>query len=130
MDMKFYRCNACGKIVANVKESDSSLICCGEEMKPLIPQTMETGTEKHQPVWEMVGNKVYVTVGSMPHPMTEEHHIEWIAVQTKQGNQRKKLEIGAEPRACFALCHGDEVEAVYAFCNLHMLWKAKEGAIK
>lgn len=130
MDMKFYRCNVCGKIVANVKESDSSLICCGEEMKPLIPQTMETGTEKHQPVWEMVGNKVYVTVGSMPHPMTEEHHIEWIAVQTKQGNQRKKLEIGAEPRACFALCHGDEVEAVYAFCNLHMLWKAKEGAIK
>ena len=58
------------------------------------------------------------------HPMLPEHYIEWIALKTKFGNQRKVLAPGAEPKACFAVCEGDEVEAVYAYCNLHSLWKA------
>ena len=70
------------------------------------------------------GNKVFVTVGSVEHPMLPEHYIEWISLQTKAGNQRKPLQPGQAPKACFSLCEGDEVEAVYAYCNLHSLWKA------
>ena len=57
--------------------------------------------------------------------MVEEHFIEWIALQTKQGNQRKALKPGEAPEACFKICDGDEVVAVYAYCNLHSLWKAE-----
>ena len=56
--------------------------------------------------------------------MLSEHYIEWVSVQTKQGNQRKQLVPGAAPEVCFAICEGDDVEAVYAYCNLHGLWKA------
>ena len=80
---------------------------------------------KHVPSFEVKGDVVEVTVGSVEHPMLEEHYIEWIAVQTKQGNQRKSLEPGEPPKACFRICDGDEVEAVYAYCNLHSLWKAE-----
>ena len=65
-----------------------------------------------------------VKVGSVEHPMLPEHYIEWVSLQTKQGNQRKELHPGEKPEVCFALCEGDEVEAVYAYCNLHSLWKA------
>ena len=67
---------------------------------------------------------VHVKVGSVEHPMLPEHYIEWVSLQTKQGNQRKELHPGEKPEVCFALCEGDEVEAVYAYCNLHSLWKA------
>ena len=69
-------------------------------------------------------NKVIVKIGSVAHPMLEEHFIEWVALKTKFGNQRKQLKPGEEPVVCFPLCEGDEVEAVYAYCNLHGLWKA------
>ena len=68
---------------------------------------------------------VYVTVGSVEHPMTDAHLIEWIALQTNAGNQRKVLRPGDKPQACFALCEGEVVEAVYAYCNLHSLWKSE-----
>ena len=69
-------------------------------------------------------NKVLVTVGEVTHPMQEEHYIEWISIQTKFGNQRKVLKASDKPEVCFALCEEDEVEALYAYCNLHGLWKA------
>ena len=69
-------------------------------------------------------NKVFVTVGEVEHPMQEEHHIEWISIQTKFGNQRKAVPLNGKPEVCFSLCDGDEVECVYAYCNLHGLWKA------
>ena len=78
----------------------------------------------HRRVYTVEGNKVHVTVGAVEHPMAEEHYIEWVSLQTKSGNQRKALQPGQEPKTCFALCEGDEVEAVYAYCNLHGLWKA------
>ena len=93
-------------------------------MKEIIPGTTDAAVEKHVPVYRTEGNKVYVTVGEVEHPMLPEHYIEWISLQTKSGNQRKCLKPGDEPKACFALCEGDEVEAVYAYCNLHSLWKA------
>ena len=124
MEMKFYRCAKCGKIVAMVKNSPCPTMCCGEAMQEIIPGTTDASVEKHVPVWEVKGNLVTVTVGAAPHPMEEKHYNEWISLKTKSGNQRKALSPGQEPKACFAICEGDEVEAVYAYCNLHSLWKA------
>ena len=122
--MKFYRCKHCGKIIAVVNGVKVPTICCGEVMEELVPGTSDGAAEKHVPVYEVKDNMVYVTVGSVEHPMTEEHYIQWIAIQTKQGNQRKALKPNDPPKACFALCEGDEVLSVYAYCNLHSLWKA------
>ncbi len=122
--MKFYICEHCGNIIAFVKESGVPVVCCGEKMTEIVPNTVDAAVEKHSPVVKKEGNKVVVTVGSVEHPMTAEHSIQWVALQTKSGNQRKLLEPGMKPELCFALCEGDEVISVYAYCNLHGLWKA------
>jgi superoxide reductase len=124
MEMKFYRCRHCGNIIAYVKNSGVAVVCCGEKMQELVANTVEASYEKHIPVVKVEGDRVEVRVGSIDHPMIPEHYIEWIALQTKQGNQRKALNPGDEPAVCFAICPGDEVEAVYEYCNLHGLWKA------
>ena len=124
MEMKFYICKTCGNMIAMVKKSGVPVMCCGQKMTELEPGTTDAAVEKHVPVFEIKDNKVFVTVGSVEHPMLDEHFIEWIAVQTTAGNQRKALKPGDKPQACFALCEGEEIEAVYAYCNLHSLWKA------
>lgn len=123
MEMKFYICAHCGKIIAVVKETGVPVMCCGEKMSEIIPGTTDAASEKHIPVYEVEGGKVTVTVGAVSHPMTEEHYIEWISLKTKEGNQRKALKPGDEPKACFYIGEDDEIEAVYAYCNLHSLWK-------
>ncbi len=124
MELKFYRCPVCGQIVAIVKETGSPLICCGQEMQEIKAGVSDGAAEKHVPVYEVKDNIVTVKVGSVDHPMLPEHYIEWIAIQTKNGNQRKALKPGEAPKASFAILEGDEVVAVYAYCNLHSLWKA------
>ena len=124
MEMKFYKCKHCGNIVAMVRQSGAPISCCGEKMTELVPGTTDAAVEKHVPVFEVKDGKVIVTVGEVAHPMAPEHYIQWIAISTDQGNQRKVLEPGDEPKACFALCEGEEPLAVYAYCNLHGLWKA------
>ena len=124
MQQKFYICEHCGKMVALVKESGVPVVCCGQVMKEIVPGTTDASIEKHVPVYTVEGNKVHVTVGSVEHPMTQEHYIEWVSLQTTGGNQRKALKPNQKPEVCFALCEGDQVEAVYAYCNLHSLWKA------
>ena len=124
MEMKFYKCSVCGQIVAIVKETGVPLICCGKPMEEIIPGTTDAAVEKHVPVYEVKDNTVEVTVGEVEHPMLDVHYIEWVSLQTKFGNQRKALKPGDAPKVCFALCEGDEVQAVYAYCNLHGLWKA------
>ena len=124
MEMKFYRCARCGQIVAIVKATGVPVVCCGEKMQEIIPGTTDASLEKHVPVYEVGNGRVLVTVGSAAHPMIPEHYIEWVSLQTKFGNQRKALKPGDEPKVCFSICEGDEVEAVYAYCNLHSLWKA------
>ena len=124
MEQKFYRCEHCGNIIAMVKNSGVPVVCCGEKMKEIIPGTVDASLEKHVPVFEIKDNVVYVTVGAVAHPMEEKHFIEWISLQTSGGNQRKVLTPGSEPKAAFAICEGETVEAVYAYCNLHGLWKA------
>lgn len=124
MEMKFYRCKRCGQMVAIVDKKTCPVMCCGEAMEEIIPGTSDGAAEKHVPVYEVKDNIVTVRVGEVDHPMLEEHYIEWIALQSKNGNQRKALKPGDAPVATFALVEGDEVEAVYAYCNLHSLWKA------
>ena len=123
MELKFYKCNHCGNIIAVVKASGAPISCCGEKMTEIVPGTADAAVEKHVPVVEITDGKVIVTVGEVAHPMAPEHYIEWIAISTDQGNQRKMLEPGDEPKACFALCDGEKFEAAYAYCNLHGLWK-------
>lgn len=124
MKQKFYICNTCGNIVAMVHSSGVPIICCGDEMSEIIPGTVDASREKHVPVYTVEGNMVHVKVGSEEHPMTDNHYIEWISIQTDKGNQRKELKPGDKPEACFALCDGEKVEAVFEYCNLHSLWKA------
>ena len=121
--MKFYKCEICGKIVAMVKETPVDTMCCGQAMRELVPGTTDGAAEKHVPVYTLEGNTVKVKVGSMEHPMTDAHHIEWIAIETENGNQRKELKPGDKPEATFALVPRDKVKSVYEYCNLHGLWK-------
>ena len=123
MDMKFYRCKHCGQIVAIVKKTGAPIVCCGEEMEEIIPGSVDASLEKHVPVFTVKGNVVEVKIGSVDHPMIPEHYIEWVSLQTKEGNQRKALKPGDKPVVSFYIAPGDEVEAVYAYCNLHGLWK-------
>lgn len=124
MQLKFYYCKHCGKIIAIVKDSQVPTICCGEEMLELIPGTSDGIAEKHVPVIKVTGNTVSVTVGSKIHPSENEHYIEWILLQTDKGLQQKWLSPGNAPKADFAVMTGEHVEAAYEFCNLHKLWKA------
>ena len=121
--MKFYKCEICGKIVAMVKETPVDTMCCGQAMRELVPGTTDGAVEKHVPVYTLEGNTVKVKVGSVEHPMTDAHHIEWIAIETENGNQRKELKPGDKPEATFALVPRDKVKNVYEYCNLHWLWK-------
>ena len=125
MDLKFFVCKHCGNIIALVKDKGVPIKCCGETMQELEPNTTEAAHEKHVPVILQEGNRVVVQVGSAPHPMAEEHFIEWICLQTRQGNQRKCLHPGDRPEACFMICDDDEPVAALAYCNLHGLWKKK-----
>ena len=124
MEMKFYKCTRCGQIVAIVKKTGAPVMCCGQAMEEIVPGSVDAAAEKHVPVIDVQGTQVTVTVGSVEHPMLPEHFIEWIALQTANGNQRKTLKAGDAPQAVFAICEGDTIEAAYAYCNLHGLWKA------
>lgn len=124
MELKFYICEHCGNIVVKVKDAKVPVMCCGQKMKEIIPGTTDAAVEKHVPVYQVEDHIVKVSVGSVAHPMLEAHSIEWIYLLTKEGTQCKYLKPGEKPEASFALTEGDEVEAVYAYCNLHGLWKA------
>lgn len=124
--LKFYICDHCGNIIAYAENKGVPVICCGEIMRELKPNTTDAATEKHVPVISVDGKIVTVTVGSVAHPMTEEHHISWIALETKEGNQRKELPVNGPSSAKFALSENDELLFAYAYCNLHGLWKASK----
>ena len=123
MELKFYICENCGNIVAKIKDSGVPVMCCGQKMTEIKAGTTDAAVEKHVPVVKVEDTKVFVTVGEVEHPMVQEHYIEWILLSTDKGNQRKCLKPGDEPKACFALCDDENIEAVYAYCNLHSLGK-------
>jgi len=123
-ETRFYICEKCGNTVGMIHSSGVPLMCCGQKMAKLEAGTVEASKEKHIPVVTVEGNTVKVSVGSVEHPMTEEHSILWVYLQTSKGGQRKCLEVGKAPVVTFALAD-EEPLAVYAYCNLHGLWMAE-----
>ena len=121
---KFYICKHCKNVIGFINNTGVPLICCGEKMSELVPNTTDAATEKHVPVITVSGNIVTVDIGSVPHPMAVEHFIEWVYIQTEKGGQRKTLSPGDKPSVTFSLTDDDKLEAAFAYCNIHGLWKA------
>ncbi len=121
---RFFICKHCGNLVGMIHDSNVPMMCCGERMTELVPGSVDASKEKHVPVVTVDGNKVKVDVGSIAHPMTEEHLIQWVYLESEHGGQRKSLSAGEAPQAVFAL-EGDKPVAAYAYCNLHGLWKTE-----
>ncbi len=124
MKIKFYICKHCGNIVAMIRDCGAAVKCCGEKMQEIIPGTSEGAQEKHVPVYNVNGETVTVSVGEIEHPMTPEHYIEWVCIESNDGIQLKKLKPNTSPKISFSLSKDDKVKSVYAFCNLHSLWKS------
>ena len=123
MATKFYKCRHCGNVIEKIVDSNVPVVCCGEPMEELIPNTVDASTEKHVPVvTQLDACTIKVNVGSTPHPMTEEHHIAFIYVETVRGGIRMNLK--DSPEAVICTCSGKPI-AVYEYCNLHGLWKTE-----
>ncbi len=123
-ETRFFICEHCGNIVGLINNAGVPLKCCGQNMTELIPNTVEASTEKHLPVVSVEDDFVKVAIGETLHPMTEEHSIQWVYLQTDKGGQRKNLLPGESPEVTFAL-YDEKPLAVYAYCNLHGLWKTE-----
>lgn len=121
-EQKFFRCKHCGNLVGFINNAGIPMVCCNEPMEELCPNTTEAATEKHIPEVSVNERLVHAKIGSVPHPMTEEHHIEFIYLQTENGGQMRRLKVGAEAHAMFAVLE-DKPMQVFAYCNLHGLWK-------
>lgn len=121
----FYYCTVCGNIIEKIHDSGNDVTCCMKTMVELEPGTTDGKAEFHVPVCKQEGNKVKICIGQEPHPMTEEHHIEWVQIVTNKGVGRQYLKPGDKPEACFHLCEDEKICEIYAYCNLHKLWKAK-----
>ena len=117
---EIYRCPICGNIVEVMNAGAGTVVCCGKPMVCLEANTVDAAQEKHVPVVERIEGGWKVTVGSVLHPMTEEHYIQWIELHTKNAVMRKELTPQSEPLAVFRTT--DEVVCVREYCNLHGLW--------
>ena len=121
--LQIYKCMACGNIVEVLHGGDGELVCCGQPMTNLPEQTADAATEKHVPVIEKTDAGIMVKVGSVPHPMTEEHHIEWIEIIADGKAYRQFLNPGDQPQAVFNI-DADSVTA-REHCTIHGLWKGQ-----
>ena len=92
-------------------------------MDKLKANTTDAAVEKHVPDVDISGDMVTVKVGTTPHPMMDNHYIQWIVLETEQGYQQKSLKPGDKPEVEFSVCGDDKPVAAYAYCNLHGLWK-------
>ncbi len=119
---KFLLCERCKNLVGVIDDAGVPIWCCNQEMKELIPNTTDAAGEKHLPVVTVEGDTVKVSVGSVKHPMQTEHYIEWVYLLTEKSGHRKVLSPDDKPEVTFNTS-GDKPIAVYAYCNLHGLWK-------
>lgn len=118
----FYVCKHCGNVAMKPVDSGVSLVCCGEEMARLEPNSTDASPEKHVPQVSVLGDIVRVQVGSAEHPMEQDHYIEWVYLVTEHGSQSYCLKPGDAPVAEFTLTN-DKPLAVFAYCNKHGLWR-------
>ena len=125
MALKFYLCKHCGNIAVKPFDSGVPLVCCGEKMTEIVPNTEDAAVEKHVPAVTVDGANVHVQVGGVLHPMTPEHWITFICLETEQGYQIKQLTSDDQPVADFAVVEGDRPLRVYEHCNIHGLWVAE-----
>jgi len=110
-------------IIGVIHDAGVPMMCCGQKMTKMEAGTVEASREKHVPVVSYENGLVKVAIGSVAHPMVPEHSIEWVYLQTDRGGQRKNLAPGEAPEVTFAVAD-EKPLAVYAYCNLHGLWKA------
>jgi len=118
----FFICKHCGNLATFILKKGGMIECGSEKMADIIPNTVDASVEKHKPVVTVSGESVTVEIGSVLHPMQDDHNIPFVYLETKRGNQCKYLKPGEEPKATFTLSN-DKPIAVYAYCNLHGLWK-------
>ena len=130
-NQKFFICKNCGNLAGLIENKGIPMVCCGEKMTELVPNTVEASAEKHLPVAAQSACScgcgcIYlnVQIGSVPHPMEEAHNISFVYAETERGGQRKCLKPGDEPKVTFGFSN-DKPIAVYAYCNLHGLWKTE-----
>ena len=122
--MKFYKCKTCGNFITHLSNEVGKVVCCGKQMEELVPNTVEASVEKHLPVYNVIGNEVFIKVGEVAHPMLNEHFITAIILETDKGSYIKKLTPNTSAEATFELANDEKIIAVYEYCNLHGLWKA------
>ena len=125
MENRFYICEHCGNLIDMIQSAGVPVMCCGQKMTALTPNTTDAAEEKHVPVIAYAENTVTVAIGEVEHPMTEAHHIAWVYLVTDQGTQRKALPVDGAPFVSFALGEEEKPLAAYAYCNLHGLWMAE-----
>lgn len=122
--MEFYFCKSCENLIVPVEHGSGRPFCCGEKMQQLQPAAERAPLDRHAPVVSEVWGKIIVSVGSNPHPMTEEHYIKWIFLRTWFGIQLRRLKPGDAPEAIFTINDGDQVIDAYAFCSQHKIWRS------
>ena len=127
---KIYRCSVCGNILLSIEDSGVTPHCCGKPMEEPAVHMLDTNYEKHLPVVQVSGTTVSVCVGEEDHPMTEEHYIQWIILETCQRVEVVRLRPGEKPAAEFQLSVGECAVSVGAFCNIHGLWVWEEEAFR
>lgn len=119
--LEIYKCELCGIIVEVLGGGKGTLVCCNQPMTLLDEQTADAATEKHVPVIEKTDDGYRVTVGSVPHPMEDEHYIEWIELLADGVACRRFLKPGDAPEATFCVCA--TLVSAREHCNVHGLWK-------
>lgn len=120
----FYKCSACGNVVDIIEDSGKDITCCGKKLEKLEPNVVEASAEKHLPVAEIDGDIITVRVGTVEHPMVDEHFIKWVSVMSANRVQRVFLAPHQKPEAVFNVPEEGEI-SVYEFCNIHGLWMIK-----
>lgn len=121
--LQVFKCEVCGHIIYVLHQGGGTLVCCDQPMNLLEEKTADSSTEKHVPVIEATDKGVLVKVGSVPHPMKDEHYIEWIEIQSGSKACLQFLKPGEEPQAEFDGAKADGLGA-REYCNVHGLWKA------
>lgn len=120
--IRFFKCNVCGQIIAIVHDTNLPIVCCGKEMKEIIPSTKDMGNEKHVPVYKRKCDTVEVNVGEIDHPMEPKHHINWIMILTDKGYYTKSFRKLDKPNLKFCIDEDEVICSIYSYCNIHGLW--------
>lgn len=121
MAVKFYKCSHCGNVIEKHVDSGIPVVCCGSKMEELVPGTVDASLEKHLPhVTCIAGGGLKIEVGEVHHPMTPDHHIVFVYVETETGGIKVNLKDAPVVEVC---CSNTKPLAVYEYCNLHGLWK-------